>query len=220
MTEYPYINTTGKLREFISKISSMGVPDTVTVKWLPTVGFGSTNHRRILKVLRFIGFLEGNMPTARWQSFRDSTKAQSIMAEAIREGYSELYHTYPDAHLRSDGDLKNFFKGHMPGGDQVIGNTVATFRSLCSFANFDAHAVLETDSVTGSKDGDHAASPSVKANVQNLPLVPLHIHLDIHISSDSTSMQIDQVFESMARHLYGREVLAGEADYIAREVDE
>lgn len=213
MKEYPYINTTGKLREFVRKISDMGVPDSVTVTWLPTVGFGSTNHRRIPKVLRFIGFLEGNRPTSRWQNFRDSSKAPSIMAEAIQEGYDDLYRIYPDAHHRPDSDLKNFFKGQMSGGDQMIASTVATFKALCSFADFEA-VVPEKDEGS-AMESRTTKSPIISINEidQSVPLVPLHIHLDLHISADATNAQIDQVFESMARHLYGRDTLAADRHY-------
>ena len=88
MADFPYINTTGKLREFISKIDDMGVPDSVSTKWLPTVGFGSTNHRPLVGIMRFIGFVSGNKPTERWSSFRDATQAKRVMAEGIAEGYS------------------------------------------------------------------------------------------------------------------------------------
>lgn len=35
--------------------------------------------------------------------------------------------------------------------------------------------------------------------------IPVHIDLQIHISSDLSLDQIDAVFQSMAKHLYGKE---------------
>jgi len=33
---------------------------------------------------------------------------------------------------------------------------------------------------------------------------PLHIDIQVHISPDASADQIDKIFESMAKHLYGR----------------
>ena len=80
MAEYPYINTTGKLQEFFAKMSEIQVPPAANTKWLPKIGFGSNNHRPILKILRFLGFLDGTKPTERWKAFRDNTQAGRVMA--------------------------------------------------------------------------------------------------------------------------------------------
>jgi hypothetical protein len=34
----------------------------------------------------------------------------------------------------------------------------------------------------------------------------LHINLQIHISSDSSADQIDQIFASMSKHIYRRDI--------------
>jgi hypothetical protein len=48
-------------------------------------------------------------------------------------------------------------------------------------------------------------------NAPQIPHVPaanggpdVHIDIQIHISPESTAPQIDKIFESMAKHLYGR----------------
>ena len=205
MADYPYINTAGKLREFISKINNMGVPDSVSTKWLPTVGFGSTNHRPIIGIMRFIGFLSGNKPTERWISFRDATQGKHVMAKGIREGYSELFLLYNDAHDRTDEELKNFFKGKMTGGGQVIANTVATFKALCSFADFSPTDESD-DRKPATNQVSQAALPIPQvASDQFAPVVPLHIDVQVHISSDASGEQIDHIFSSMSKHLFRKD---------------
>jgi len=203
---YPYINTVGKLHEFIDMIPSISVPDSATTNWLPSIGFRSRNHRPIIKVLKFIGFLEGNTPTQRWKSFRDNTQAAEVMAEGIRAGYSDLFEVYNDAHTRSDEELKNYFKGKMTAGEQVVASTVSTFKTLCSFADFDA--ILSNgagltdngDKKTHSNSGALASQPALSDN-----LAPaLHIDIQVHISADAPPEQIDKIFESMAKHLYSK----------------
>ncbi len=202
MGEYPYINTVGRLREFVSKIPDWGVPESVTTKWLPTVGFGSTNHRPIIRILRFIGFIEGNRPTQRWLAYRDNSQSQRVMAECLWSGYSDLFKMYPDAQLRTDDELKNYFKGKTTAGDQVVSSTVNTFKALCSFADF-SKVENTSDRASGGKpeSSDTLANHNIQG-VHNEPNIPLHIDVQIHISADTSNEQIDLIFSSMAKHLY------------------
>jgi hypothetical protein len=39
MADFPYTTVPGKLSEFLKKIRDIGVPDKVTTRWLPTIGF-------------------------------------------------------------------------------------------------------------------------------------------------------------------------------------
>ena len=113
MTDYPYIRTTGKLKEFLQKIPSMDEPISVSTRWLPKVGFKSANHRPIVRILDFIGFVSSNMPTDRWRAYCVKRKSRRVLAEGISEGYAELFRLYPDAHQRSDTELKDFFQSHL-----------------------------------------------------------------------------------------------------------
>lgn len=203
MREYPYINTTGKLREFISMISSMGVPESVSTKWLPTIGFGSTNHRRIIGVMRSIGFVAGNKPTQRWVSFRDASRSKQVMAEALRDGYADLFSLYPNAHERNDLELKNYFKGQMKGGEQVIANTVSTFKALCSFADFGEPGTVLT--LDNSSALPTAASESrLTHNVGGIAHgVTINIDIHLNISEEADTLHIDKVFRSMGQNLLG-----------------
>lgn len=54
-------------------------------------------------------------------------------------------------------------------------------------------------------DGDPPMSSDARPASRAPGLPSLHIDVQIHIDSQATPDQINQVFESMARHLYGRE---------------
>lgn len=132
VVEFPYTQLTGKLQDFFQKIQSTGVPPSATTKWLESIEFKSVNDRPILTIVKFIGFADSSgKPTQRWSLYRDKSKSKFVIAEGIREGYSSLFNTYPDAYARNDEDLKNFFRSKSSGGDQVISKTVTTFKTLC-----------------------------------------------------------------------------------------
>ena len=109
MPDFPYMQTTGRMKDFFSKLPSLAAPDLATIKWLSSVGFKSKNDRPVIGILEFIGFTASKKPTVRWTAFRDSSQSTRVMAEGIRQGYSDLFGTYPDAYNRDEKDLRNFF---------------------------------------------------------------------------------------------------------------
>ncbi len=209
MAEFQYVAVPNKLAAFLEEIKSVGIPETASMGWLKAIGFTSSSHQSFPRVLQSIGFVDSSRkPTEKWRQFRDKSQSGKVIAAAIEEGYSKLYQVYPDAHIRSDDELVNFFRSHTEAGDLAVRRTAKTFKTLCSLADFG-----QSQNV-----GDDPESPSAPLPVQEQPPkphldsqtpVPAHnIDIQITISSDSSVEQIKQIFESMAQHLYNREMEA------------
>ena len=224
MTDFPYMQTTGRMKDFFSKLPSVAAPDLVTIKWLSSVGFKSKNDRPVIGILEFIGFTASKKPTASWTAFRDSGQSTSVMAEGIKQGYSDLFGTYPDAHTRDEKDLRKFFtENKSTAGEQVIRKTVNTFRALCTLADFgqiqadkspDSQRAKKSKSKSKSKKTSVSKAKAVSGQAQMVAAQPiaapspnpsLHIDINVHISSDADAAQIDQIFKSMATHIYQRD---------------
>lgn len=206
MAEYAYTTVTGKIKELLGKIRTVGVPQKVTVAWLKTIGFTSSNDATLAGVLRFIGLTDASgIPTAAWNAYRGAHH-RAVLGQAIRNGYADLFAVYPDANTRSNTDLAHVFSTSSSAGAQVIGKTVATFKSLVDEADFSASgAPTETTMATGPLHTPAAAqAPQTPILPQMQGGPAIHIDIQIHISPESTGQQIDKIFESMAKHLYGR----------------
>jgi hypothetical protein len=207
MVEYVYTTVTGKIKPLLDKVRTVGVPPKVSVAWLKTIGFTSSNDTTLAGVLKFIGFTDSSgIPTATWSAYRGA-KHRAILGEAIRKGYAELFAVYPDANVRSNTELQHVFSTSSSAGAQVIGKTVATFKALVDEADFSSTAGTSTETTmqTGPLHTPAATlTPSMPAvpSLQGGPAV--HIDIQIHISPESSAQQIDKIFESMAKHLYGR----------------
>lgn len=204
MADFIYTTVPGKIRSVLTKIREVGVPPKVTVQWLKTVGFKSSNDSSLIGVLKFIGFTDSSgVPTSRWSQYRGANHKQ-ILGEAIRQGYADLFAVYPDANQRNQSDLEHVFSTSTSGGKQVISKTVSTFKALAELAEFapvadqtDLHmqsGPLHTPPATGPFTGEQ--------RLQSHPPA-LHIDIQVHISPEASAEQIDQVFASMAKHLYG-----------------
>lgn len=205
MADYPYCTVPGKLTEFLRKIHDIGIPDKVTTRWLPSIGFGSTNDRSIIPILKFVKLIEeSSAPSKVWRDYRGHGAGRAL-ATAIQSAYPELFNTYPDAQVRSPDELKAFFRGHSTYGAQAVAKAVATFQALCQNADFSGTHVPD-------------AGPAVNSNApQSIPPAPvsitptvttsasgpsLHIDIQIHISPEASTDQIEKIFESMAKYLY------------------
>lgn len=206
MPEYAYTYVPGKLKEFLTKLRTLGVPNKVTTKWMESIGYKSRNDRSMMVVLQQIQFVDAsNVPTERWVSFRGANYRQ-VLADAIVNGYIELFTTYPDAYARSNEELEGFFSTKSTAGKQVISKTVSTFKALCDLADFSSLTINApvSPSNAGKVNANFAIPLQQEQSGQvNLPFTPkLHIDIQIHISPDATPQQIEQIFESMAKHIY------------------
>lgn len=207
MADFPYAAVPNKLLTLLEKIQTVGVPTKADTSWLKSHGFKSSNDRSALRVLEFIGFIDSTrQPTDNWINYRHKGKSTSVLGAAIRQGYAVLYDDIPEAHQSSDGELEDFFRVHSTAGDQAITRTVKTFQALCSLADFsDASSNGSGAGSNGKAESVGAGEPLV-APPQNIesPTPTLHIDFQVHIAADAPPEQIDQIFESMAKHLYGK----------------
>jgi hypothetical protein len=129
-----------------------------------------------------------------------------VLGEAIRKGYAELFAVYPDANVRTNSELQHVFSTSSSAGAQVISITVATFKALVDEAEFPSSAAPPEAFVqTGPLHTPAAVVPPQTPLISHSHSGPaVHIDIQIHISPESTAQQIDKIFESMSKHLYGR----------------
>jgi hypothetical protein len=205
MADYVYTNVKGKIKPLLEKIRSVGVPSKVSSTWLKTIWFTSSNDSSLISVLKFVGLIDASgVPTPRWTAYRGA-KHRVVLGEAIRQGYAELFAVYPDANSRSNTDLNHVFSTSSTAGSQVVTRTVHTFKALVEEADFVASGEAASVLTSGPL---HTPAASIAPRLPDTPggqgTPEVHIDIQIHISAESTAEQIDRIFESMAKHLYGR----------------
>lgn len=204
MAEYAYTTVTGKIKEILTKVRTTGRPTKLTVAHLKTLGFTSSNDSTLIGVLKFIGFIDAsNIPTSVWNEYRGAHH-KTVLAKAIRVGYADLFAVYPDANTRSNSELSHVFSTSSSAGSQVINKTVATFKALVEEADFSAESEpTETTLRSGPLHEPAAAAARPLTPTSHSTNPEVHIDIQIHISPDSSHEQIEKIFESMAKHLYG-----------------
>jgi hypothetical protein len=133
--KYPYTTVPTNLRKLLAKIPTLGAPPKATQKWLASIGFVGGNNNTMLPVLRHLGMIDkSGVPTYYWTAVRSGDKAK--FAEAVRNGYPELFTTYTDAHKQDSATLQTFFRTHTGLGDKAQSFCVRTFKVLVEFGDF------------------------------------------------------------------------------------
>jgi hypothetical protein len=213
MPTYPYTLVTGKLKSLLQKVRISGIPPKLTAAHLKTLGFTSSNDAGMIGVLKFIGLTDGSgIPTPLWSEYRGQDH-RAVLGNAIRQGYADLFGIYPDANARSVADLAHVFSTSSTAGEQVVKQTVQTFKALVDEADFSGQGGSGGTANTLTTGPIHAAPAAASAiATHGAPTVKhpaVHIDIQIHISPESSAEQIDKMFESMAKHLYGANNTAG-----------
>jgi hypothetical protein len=209
MSDYPYTLVTGRFEEFSERLRKTGVPDKATYSWLQSLGYTSSNDRSFIKVLKFLDFASSEgKPKERWMDFR-GRNYEEVMAEAVQESYSELFNIYPDACSKEASELNHFFSSRSTAGERTIEAKVQTFKVLCQYCDFGAlgEESKEKSSTESNKNPSSDIAEDVNQAVTNdfHGAPDVHIDVQVHISPDSSPEQIDQIFASMAKHLYDRD---------------
>lgn len=122
----------------------------------------------------------------------------------MQQGYADLFAVYPDANKRPNSELEHVFSTSSSAGQQVINKTIQTFRALVAEAEFPEGSQTDLHMAAGPLHTPPALRQSGEGKTQANSSAPtLHIDIQIHISSEASTDQIDKIFESMAKHLYG-----------------
>jgi len=204
MAGYTYVLPTGSLKRFFAHIQTAGIPPKVTVSYLQECGFKGTNDKPIIKVLKSLGFIGSDgVPTNDWQKYRDKGSAPYVLAYAIRRTYGDLFNTYPDAHIKDDDVLSNFFSTRTTGGGRVISATTATFKTLCSMANF-KEDLLKVPDMTEEK-APVEEKQKVAAGLPSTERFTLNINIQLQLPSTDDPKIYENLFAALKKHLFSSE---------------
>ena len=161
-SEIPYLVSSKRLGELFSQIQSAAVPDRFTFEFMKKLGFASSNDRALPSLLKKLGFLDASgIPTQRYRIFRSKTEAPFVLAEGIRELYSELFSINENIHKESKETIKGAIARVSEAEDRYVSLMTNTFSALCSFANFSTREQLQNLNATAQvNEKNDPAAPS------------------------------------------------------------
>lgn len=103
-----YTLKTGAISDYFEGILNAEAPDRFSYKFLEGLGFSSSNDRLLIGILKELGFLNADgAPQDRYYRFLDRSDAAKVLAEGIKEAYSDLFAVNTSAHQMSVEDVYN-----------------------------------------------------------------------------------------------------------------
>ena len=187
-------------------------PERFSLKFLENLGFTSTNDRLFIGILKDLGFLNRDgAPQARYFEFLDKSQSKKIVADGIREGYSDLFAINTKANTYSVEDAKNKLRTLFAGKktELVISNIAKTFKALCDYGDFSTpmpvkkepkpeavqQALSKPSAQTQKKD------PELRQSAGNIQVSGLQYHINIVLPETRDQAVFDAIFKSLREHL-------------------
>lgn len=196
----------GSIPAYFDAILNAEAPERFTTRFLVNLEFKSVNDRSFIGVLRDLGFLDADgKPQQRYFEFLDKSQSVKVVAEGIREAYSDLFNINKEAYTLSSEETKNKLRTLYTGSkkDGVIARIASTFTALCEYADFSTpeKKVLEKK----SEEKKVKEKPEIKNNeVKEKPVVgldSLQYHINIVLPESRDQAVYDAIFKSLRDHL-------------------
>jgi len=191
------------------KIIEGTAPEKFTTAHLKKIGFGASNDRTMVPLLKDLGFLstEG-VPTHRYHDYRNTARSKKVLGEALKEAYSEIFHITANPSQTDKPAIKGLFKSTHNVSDQVAGFMANTFLVLLEIADV-------SHGVENEKSKPHTEPPKVeKQKEQDVPIenhgVPsiahqvipnLRYNIEIHLPATKEIEVYNSIFKSLKEHL-------------------
>ncbi|WP_167051715.1 DUF5343 domain-containing protein [Salinibacterium sp. ZJ77] len=204
-----YLNVFKNAGDILQAIQAAQAPPRFTQKFLEGLGFPSSNDRTMINVLKSLGFLDDSgVPTRRYHEYLDQTQSALVLAEGLRDAYSDLFRLNKAANTMSQSEVKGKMKTLSEGQftDRVLTQMAGTFTTLAKLADF--AGVLSESQDQGAADVEAVSEqspPDHKDPVQARPHKPsiggLVYNINIHLPESRDPAVYDALFRALREHL-------------------
>ena len=202
-----YTQAYGKLGEFFAKVRDGQAPPQFTQQLLKDLGFKSQNHRAYIQIMKSIGFLSPDgKPTQRYSDYRDHSKSKAVMADGIKEAYSDIFLIKEHPGQADKSTIQGKFKSFHNTSDSVASNMTSTFYALLALADLNGVSSQGPQSSTENDD-----QPTSQDTTPEIPIVHptvsqlttgLHYNIQIHLPATKDIEVYNAIFKSLREHLY------------------
>lgn len=204
-----YLTSFKNVDSILAAIRSAQAPARFTQRFLEGLGFANSNDRLFINVFKALGMLnETGVPTRRYHEYLDQTQSETVLAEAIRGAYSDLFLVNKKAQDMSTTEVKNKMKTLSEGqySDRVLTQMSGTFKILAKNADFGASppkrpvaADLGATEQPETEPVQTAIRPSASSAEARIGGLVYSINVQLPESRDQAVY--DAIFKSLKEHL-------------------
>jgi hypothetical protein len=201
-----YLTSTKNLEAILNAIQGAQAPETFTQAFLSSLEFKSSSDRLIIGVLKSLGFLdEGGKPKDRYFRFLDQGQSAQVLAEGVREAYSDLFKINTKANELTRQDVINKFRTLSQGQltDSVLDKMASTFIALVKVADFTGPTApsAEKKEKFVEPEGRDDSTEKGERKYEALKLGGLVYNIELVLPESRDPAVYDALFHSLRRHL-------------------
>ncbi len=196
-----------KIPQYFDTMLTAKAPDKFTVKFMSDLGFTSSNDRQFVNVLKAIGFLDDSgTPTERYFKFLDQSCSKLMVAEGVREAYSDLFALNVNAQTMTKQEVEGKFKTLTNGSKEnaTIGHMASTFINLCAYADWSgakASKQKKEETPSNNERPSKAIEQDFDHNGPALKGIDLNYDIHIHLPATRDQAVYDALFASLVKHI-------------------
>lgn len=198
-----YLTSSGKLKGVLEDVQRAGIPDKFTYAFLKQLGHQSSADRPVIAVLKALGFLtDTGDPTERYRRFKDPAHSKTVLAEAVRDAYADVFTVDEEANKKNATELKGIFARLSGKGESVNEKMALTFKALVDLADFNAAPAPSTVPRDPPPDAiaEHGGSPDAPTHSTTGALNLRHdVHVHLPITTDIAVY--DAIFRALRENL-------------------
>lgn len=196
-----YLTSFKNLKDILSAIQNAQAPKKFTTRYLASLEFSSANDRLVIGVLKSLRLLSAEgAPTKRYHEFLDQSQSKRILAEGIREAYSDLFQVNKKAYDLTNTEIRNKLKTLTQGqvGDAVLEKMAGTFKALAAQADFSAPGA---EPPAGEAERELPEKPEDTSGRKPIALGGLVYNIQLVLPADRDQAVYDALFKSLKEHL-------------------
>jgi hypothetical protein len=200
-----YVLSNKNIPLILTKVVEGVAPPKFNVEHLKSMGFGASNDRAFVPLLKDLGFLSSDgTPTPRYHQYRDGSQSRRVMADALRDAYEDVFHVSEKPKPADRSAIEGLFKSKHNSNDLTAGRQAATFFTLAGLADFDS---------APPKQGIPAEvrRPAVEETIEAKPLeevakrpalsTELHYTIQVHLPATKDIEVFNAIFRSLRENL-------------------
>jgi hypothetical protein len=215
--ELPYLMTTKRLPELFQKICSAAVPPRFSFEFLKNLGFASSNDRVLPSLLKRLRFLDASgVPTERYRHYRQTNESKRVLAQGVREVYSEVFAVNENADSVPREELKGIISRITGAEERYVGLMTSTFNALASLSDFTvAEEETEPDETDMTEVEEMTQKPSKRKKIEpkeelteddseqsHRPRkIDFRSNIEIHLPATTNISVYNAIFKSIKEHL-------------------
>jgi hypothetical protein len=199
-----YTVAVGRIPDLFSKIREGQAPPLFSAQLLKDWGFKSSNDRAAIPLLKELGFLSPDgKPTTLYHEYRDHSRSRSIMAEALRNAYEDIFLINEHPTDVDKTAIKGKFKSFHNVSDNVASLMANTFYALLDLADLKAIS-NKKDKEKNKEEKPIEEKHETKKDIGKslVPATELHYNIQIHLPATKDVEVYNAIFKSLKEHLF------------------